>query len=113
MEELTDKLNKLKEEAIANPGKKKKGCTSCKKKKPITEPLPLPDPIDIFDDVPTQDEIKLAYANLSRMGGPLDEHKELIDKVFIFLFGSAFDYNCKSCGNRQYSLITNYIKSMK
>ncbi len=109
-----DKLNKLKEEALLNPPKKVKGgCKSCKKKKELMEPLPLPDPIDIFDDVPTQEEIRKAYADLSRMGGPLDEHKELIDKVFIFLFGSKFDYNCRSCGNKQYSLITNYIKSMK
>ena len=113
MDEMKDKLNKLKEEAIANPGKKKKGCTSCKKKKEVLEKLPLPEAIDVFDDVPTQEEIKVAYAHLSRMGGPLDEHKELIDKVFIFLFGSKFDYSCRSCGNRQYSLITNYIKSMK
>lgn len=113
MDELTEKLNKLKEEAIANPGKKKKGCSSCKKKKAVIESLPLPEVIDIFDDVPTQEEIRLAYANLSRMGGPLPEEKELIDKVFIFLFGSKFDYQCRSCGNKQYSLITNYIKSMK
>jgi hypothetical protein len=109
-----DKLNKLKEEAIANPSKKVKGgCKSCKKKKELMEPLPLPEAIDIFDDVPTQEEIRKAYADLSRMGGPLSEHRELIDKVFIFLFGSKFDYDCRSCGNRQYSLITNYIKSMK
>jgi hypothetical protein len=113
MDEMKDKLNKLKEEAIANPGTKKKGCASCKKKKPITEPLPLPEAIDVFDDVPTQEEIRKAYADLSRMGGPLEEHKELIDKVFIFLFGSKFDYDCRACGNKQYSLITNYIKSMK
>jgi hypothetical protein len=109
-----DKLNKLKQEAIDNPAKKVKGgCKSCKKKKEVLEKLPLPDPIDVFDDVPTQDEIRLAYANLSRMNGPLAEHRELIDKVFIFLFGSKFDYDCRSCGNKQYSLITNYIKSMK
>ena len=111
MEEL-ERLTKLKQDAIDNPSKKKKGCKTCKKGKDISEPLPLPEPIDIFDDIPTQEEIRKAYADLSRMGGPLEEHKELIDKVFIFLFGSKFDYGCRSCGNKQYSLITNYIKSM-
>jgi hypothetical protein len=108
-----DKLSKLKEEALANPSKKVKGCKTCKKGKEISEPLPLPDPIDFFDDIPSHNEIRKAYADLSRMGGPLAEDRELIDKVFIFLFGSKFDYDCRSCGNKQYSLITNYIKSMK
>lgn len=113
MEELTQKLNKLKEEAITNPPKKVKGgCKSCKKKK-VIESLSLSDDTNVLEDIPTVEEIRLAYANLSRMGGPKEDERELINKVFIFLYGSEFDFTCRSCGNKQYSLITNYIKTLK
>ena len=106
-----DRLDELKKDAVDNPSKKKKGCGTCKKKnREINEPLPLPIEMEY---IPTAEDIKLAYAHLSRMGGPLDEHKELIDNVFIFLFGSRFDYGCRNCGNKQFTLFTNYIKSMK
>jgi hypothetical protein len=111
--EEQERLAKLKQDAIDNPAKKKKGCKDCKKGKEINEPLPLPEEINIFDDVPTKEDIIVAYNNLCRMGGPRDEDKPLIQKVFIFLFGSEFNFGCKSCGNKQFSLITNYVKSMK
>ena len=55
--ELKDKLQSLKSD-----GKRKKGCTSCKKKK---EPIVLPELIEeenIY--IPTPDEIRLAYIEL-------------------------------------------------
>jgi len=38
--ETKERLEKLRKEAIENPGKKKRGCTSCKKKKEELNELP-------------------------------------------------------------------------
>lgn len=100
MEELTEKLNKLKEEAIANPGKKKKGCTSCKKKKvEVTKLEPIVEDVDMF--IPTPEDIKVAYAELTSILGVKDDKKEFINKVYQFLFNEEFDWNCTSCVNKQ------------
>jgi hypothetical protein len=94
-----DRLEKLKLNAIENPGKKKKGCTSCKKKKEeITKLEPLIEE-DMF--IPTQEEIKVAYAELTSLLGVKDDKKEFIQKVYQFLFNEPFDWNCKSCVNKQ------------
>jgi len=100
MEELTEKLNKLKEEAIANPGKKKKGCTSCKKKKnEVTKLEPVIQEEEMF--IPTSADIKLAYAELTSLLGVKEDKKEFIQKVYQFLFNEAFDWGCRSCVNNQ------------
>ena len=100
MEELTEKLNKLKEEAIANPGKKKKGCTSCKKKKnEVTKLEPVIQEEEMF--IPTSADIKLAYAELTSLLGVKEDKKEFIQKVYQFLFNEPFDWGCRSCVNNQ------------
>ena len=38
--ETKERLEKLRKEAIENPGKKKRGCSSCKKKKVEVNELP-------------------------------------------------------------------------
>jgi len=94
-----ERLEKLKQNAIENPGKKKKGCTSCKKKKEeITKLEPLIEE-DMF--IPTSADIKLAYAELTSLLGVKDDKKEFIGKVFKFLFNEDFDWNCRSCTNKQ------------
>ena len=106
--ELQDRMDKLKQEYIDNPPKKKRGCTSCKKKK--NEVIELPPVIqeeDIF--IPTSSDIKLAYAELTSLLGVKEDKKEFISKVFKFLFNEDFDWNCRTCVNRQARRFRIYI----
>ncbi len=95
---IKERLEKLKEEAIANPPKKVKGCKSCKKKKEVevkgnTE---LPSAMEFY--YPTEREIKEAYVMLR---SPKDYEKPIIDRVYYGLFKERFDFDCQSCANKQ------------
>jgi hypothetical protein len=91
-------------ESKKSDGKVKKGCTSCKKKKPITELKPLVE--DYIPFIPTADEIRLAYIEL----GNRDNSKhEFINKVYQFLFNEDFNFGCTSCMNVQVRKLKNYI----
>lgn len=108
-----DRLEQLKLNSIENPGKKKKGCSSCKKKKEIVLEQPAPLPFEMIGDiwVPTREEIKLAYDELTSFGGVKEDKKEFINKVYNFLFGEDFNFNCRGCGSSQARRFTNWIKS--
>ena len=94
-----ERLEKLKLNSIENPGKKKKGCTTCKKKSvEVTKLEPI---IEEYMYIPTQEDIKLAYAELTSLLGVKDDKKEFIQKVYIFLFNEPFDWNCRTCVNNQ------------
>lgn len=97
-QELKEKLESLKSD-----GKKKKGCTTCKKKK---EPIVLPELIEEDMFIPTPDEIRLAYIEL---GNRVQNKKEYINKVYNFLFNEDFNFGCKSCVNGQARRLKNYI----
>lgn len=105
-----DRLEKLKQNSIENPGKKKRGCGDCKKKKEINEPLPVVDYEAVW--IPTKDDIKLAYAELTSFGGVKEDKKDFINKVHNFLFGEDFDFGCKGCGKNRVRKFTNYIKTL-
>lgn len=96
-----DRLEKLKQNSIENPGKKKRGCSSCKKKKEVVEKLPLPFEIEEELFIPTQEDIKVAYAELTSIIGVKEDKKEFIQKVYTFLFNEPFDWGCRSCVNNQ------------
>jgi hypothetical protein len=100
MDKELDRLEKLKLNSIENPGKKKKGCTSCKKKKEVLTKL---EPVVIDEDmfIPTQEDIKLAYAELTSILGVKEDKKDFIQKVYTFLFNEPFDWNCRTCVNNQ------------
>jgi len=97
-----ERLEQLRKEAIDNPSKKKRGCTSCKKSKEVTEVLP---PLEI-NFIPTIKDIKTVYNLLSNVK---EEEKKYINDVYIALFNEEFDFNCKSCGNTQSRKLYNYI----
>ena len=103
MDNELERLEQLKKEAIENLGKKKKGCSSCKKKKEINEPLP---PLE-FIYIPTLEDIKKAY---SYLGNVKEEEKKFINDVYIALFNEEFDFTCGSCGNKQAKRLRNYLK---
>ena len=106
--ELQDKMDKLKQEYIDNPPKKKRGCTSCKKKKnEVTELPPVIQEEDMF--IPTSSDIKLAYAELTSLLGVKEDKKEFISKVFKFLFNEDFDWGCRSCVNKQARRFRIYV----
>lgn len=99
MDKELERLEELKKISIQNPGKKKKGCTSCKKKKhEITKLEPVIEE-DMF--IPTQEDIKVAYAELTSILGVNEDKKDFIQKVYTFLFNEPFDWNCKTCVNNQ------------
>ena len=106
MDKELERLDKLKLNSIENQGKKKKGCTSCKKKKEINEPLP---PLEVLF-IPTNEDIKLAYAELTSFGGVKADKKIFINEVYKFLFNEEFDFNCRNCVNAQARKFTNYLK---
>jgi len=108
--ETKERLEKLRKEAIENPGKKKRGCTSCKKKKEELNELPQL----LVDEtyIPTQQEIRLAYEELTSYGGVKEDKKEIINKVYMFLFGEEFLFNCGGCASNQANKFGNYIKSL-
>ena len=108
--EIKERLEELRKEAIENPSKKKRGCTSCKKKKEELNELPQL----LVDEtyIPTQQEIRLAYEELTSYGGVKEDKKEFINKVYMFLFGEEFLFNCGGCASNQANKFGNYIKSL-
>lgn len=98
----TDRLEKLKLNSIENPSKKKKSCGSCKKKKEVVvENPPLPFEIEEELFIPTHEDIKVAYAELTSIIGVKEDKKDFIQKVYQFLFNEDFDWRCRSCVNNQ------------
>jgi hypothetical protein len=97
-----DRLEKLKLNSIENPSKPKRGCKSCKKpKEVVVEKGPLPFELEEEVFIPTSADIKLAFAELTSLLGVKDDKKEFISKVYKFLFDEEFDWNCRSCVNKQ------------
>lgn len=104
---LDEKLKQLKEEAVANPGKKVKGCKSCKKKEvEVKANTEIPSTMEFY--YPTIDEIKEVYVMLR---SPKEDEKPLIDKVYYGLFNERFDFNCRSCGNKQARRLMNFMQT--
>ena len=58
---------------------------------------------------PTEEEIKLAYAELTSILGVKDDKKEFINKIYKFLFNEDFDFTCRSCSNTQAMRFRNYM----
>jgi hypothetical protein len=111
MNDILEKFNRAKQEAIDNPPKKKRGCTSCKKKKDEITELPELEPIEdiviVFDN---EDIVKAYYASVDR-GGIKEEMKPLISGVYKQIFNEEFDFGkCMSCKNNQYHKLRNYIR---
>jgi len=105
--ELKEKLEKAKQEYKDNPPVKKKGCSSCKKKKQeVTKLEPI---VEEEVWVPTSADIKLAYAELTSLLGVKEDKKEYISKVYKFIFNEDFDWGCRSCVNKQARRFRIYI----
>lgn len=108
-----DRLEKLKANSIENPGKTKKGCKSCKKpKEVIVEKAPLPFELEEEIYIPTVEDMKLAYAELTSFGGVKEDKKEFIQKVYQALFGEEFIFNCRGCGKGQARRFTFHLKNI-
>jgi hypothetical protein len=108
-EEIMEKINKAKQEAIENPPKKKRGCSSCKKKKNEVQELP---PLEIVEPMTfTDEDVILAYQAMTHFDGILEESKVFISEVYKHLFKEEFVFdNCVSCKNNQYHKMRNYIR---
>ena len=82
-------------------------CKTCKKKVVKELDSIIEEQIDL--DVPTIDEIKIAYAELTSYGGIKPEKKEFIKKIYTYIFKEELDLNCKGCGSYQVQKFTNYL----
>jgi hypothetical protein len=106
--EIMDKVQQLKQEALQQPKTKSKKCSSCKKK-PIVNKLPEIQELSLL----TNEEIELAYANLTSYAGVREQDKDNIQFVYTTLFGEPLDFNCNSCVSTQVRKFTNYMKEHK
>lgn len=106
--EIMDKVQQLKQEALQQPKTKSKKCSSCKKK-PIVNKLPEVQEQSLL----TNEEIELAYANLTSYAGVREQDKDNIQFVYTTLFGESLDFNCTSCVSTQVRKFTNYMKEHK
>ena len=108
-----DRLEKLKQNSIENPGKQKRGCKTCKKPKEIVvEKAPLPFELEPEIYIPTIEDIKLAYAELTSQGGVREDKKDFIQKVYQALFNEEFIFNCGGCGKGQARKFTNHLNNI-
>ena len=82
------------------------GCDSCKKK---TKVVKLDPPVVEKVWAPSEEDIKLAYAELTSILGVQEEKKEFINQIYKFLFNEDFDFNCRSCSNVQAMRFRNYM----
>jgi hypothetical protein len=97
-QELKERLEEATKKNEIDPPKKKKGCTSCKKKK---HDVILERVVDEEIYVPTEADIKLAFAELTSLLGVKDDKKEFIGKIYKYIFNEEFDWNCRACVNNQ------------
>ena len=81
-------------------------------KEVVVEKLPLPFELEPEIYIPTIDDIKLAYAELTSHGGVREDKKEFIQKVYQSLFNEEFIFNCGGCGKGQARRFTNHLKNM-
>jgi hypothetical protein len=93
MNEL-ERLGQLKQEAINNPLKKKKGCSNCKKK--VDQPVEaLPEVIEVVIE-PTVEDVKLALDLM--VGKPSEKDHQFINWVYRSFFNENTPIGCGSCG---------------
>jgi hypothetical protein len=78
------------------------GCSSCKKKKPITKLDPVIEETITF----SHEQVKLAY---DLLGGIKPEEKPFVNDVYKSIFNENFDWGCKTCVNAQARKLKNYI----
>jgi hypothetical protein len=90
---------------------RKKGCTQCKKKKEIVSLEMLQDLRPIM--WPTNDEIKLAYHELTNMKGVQENKKPFITFVYETIFQEKFDWSCNSCAHTQARKFEAYCNKNK
>jgi hypothetical protein len=82
-------------------------CKTCKKKVVKELDSVIEEQIDL--DIPTIDEIKIAYAELTSYGGVKPEKKEFIKKIYTYIFKEELDLDCRGCGSYQVQKFTNYL----
>ena len=106
MDSELDRLEQLKKEALENPGKKVKGCKSCKKKAEVTAPLPK---LIIEEVLPTEEEIVEAY-KLMKANAKSDKDLAKIYKIFEYVMGYDYKKACGGCGNKEFIKFEYTIK---
>lgn len=84
---------------------KKKKCHTCKKKT-ITKLEPVE---DLY--IPSIDDIKLAYVELTNMKGVNEQMKPFISRVYQFIFNEQLNFDCRSCTSTQARKFNNYVNN--
>ena len=83
--------------------RKKKECTSCKKKPEVTE---LP-PIEI-EPLVSEEEVKFLFTEMSSRSYS-DELYNQLNIIYSMLFQEPLD-RCSGCSRRQYRKVQHYVK---
>jgi hypothetical protein len=115
MEDIKSKVEKLKQEAIDNPLKKKRGCKDCKKKadKPV-ESLPVIDESFEVEIVPQIEDMKLALDLMN--GRPNEKDMLFIQWVYRSIFNEIVPTGCGACGTTAFRKLQakyNQLKGIK
>lgn len=78
------------------------GCTTCKKKKPVTKLEPVIEEAITFSN----EQVKLAY---DLLGGIKEGERPFVNDVYKSIFNENFDWGCKACVNTQARKLKAYI----
>lgn len=114
MTEELERFEKLKKEAMETidtitPSKKKKGCTSCKKKKePVKQ---LPDLTIIEEITPFTDADLIEAYNLMN-GSIKGQDLEKVKAIYKYIFNEDMDITCGACGGRYYNRFKHHLKNV-
>jgi hypothetical protein len=92
-----ERLEQLRKEAIENPGKKVKGCKTCKKKSEVTATLKLV----LEEPIPSQEQMIEAY-KLMKANATSEKDIKTIDYVFKYVMGYGVKEGCKGCGSKEF-----------
>lgn len=114
MTEELKRFEQLKQEAMETidqitPSKKKKGCTTCKKKKQEIKELPKFELVETIS--PFTDADLIEVYNLMN-GSIKGQDLEKVRAVFKYIFNEDIDLTCGACGQRYYNKYRYHLKSV-
>jgi len=102
-----DRFEQLKKEAIENPGKKLKGCKSCKKKAEVTVTSPQ---LIVEEPIPAKEELIEAY-ELMKANANSEKDLTKIYKIFEYVMGYNYRKACGGCGNKEFIKFQHKLRS--
>lgn len=110
-DEILKKVEEAKELAKTNPGKTKKGCKSCKKKKEVELQPTFQAIMTTIELPPTAEEIKEAFLLMQERNVTKEMHTK-INAVYKRIFNEDLPFGCKGCGGVHFRRFKHYIEKV-